>query len=104
MVSFKVGRPDWPHSFLTIPHQKLFNQLLIFVNLYQHIENQAVSLIHSEEMLDLKILQSQWLLAFWPIFQEQNFSQREDLYRNTVNNKNFHYKTNSEKINDQNFP
>ena len=87
-----------------MPHQKLFNQLLIFVNLYQHTENQAVSLIHSEEILDLKILQSEWLAAFWPIVQEQNFSQGEDFYRNTVNNKNFHYKTNSEKINDQNFP
>ena len=54
-------------------------------------------------MLDLNISQSKWLRAFWPIFQEQNFSQTEDLYRNTVNNIYFHCKINSGKINDQIF-
>ena len=78
-VNFRVQRPDWPHSFLTMPHQKLFNQLLIFVNLYQH---EAVSSICSGEMLDLKVLESEWLRAFWPIFLEQKFFQTEDLYRN----------------------
>ena len=78
-VNFRVPRPDWPHSFLTMPHQKLFNQLLIFVNLYQHAKNEAVSYICSEEMLHLKISQSEWLQAFWPISQEQHFSQIEDL-------------------------
>ena len=73
-------------------HQKLFNQLVIFVNLYQHAKNEAVSSICSGEMLDLKILQSEWLRALWPICQEQNFSQTEGLYRNTVSNTNFHYK------------
>ena len=73
-------------------HQKLFTQLVIFVNLYQHAKNEAVSSICSGEMLDLKILQSEWLRALWPICQEQNFSQTEGLYRNTVSNTNFHYK------------
>ena len=50
-----------------------------------------------------KCLQSYWLRAFWPISQEQHFSQIEDLYRNTVHNINFHYRTNSRKINDHNF-
>ena len=50
-----------------------------------------------------KCLQSYWLRAFWPISQEQHFSQIEDLYKNTVNNINFHYRTNSRTINDQNF-
>ena len=54
-------------------------------------------------MLDLKILQSEWLREFWLIFQTQNFSETEDLYRNTVHNMNFYYKTNSGKINDQIF-
>ena len=53
-----------PYSFLNMPHQNLFNQLLIF---------------------------------------EKHFSQIEDLYRNPVNNINFHYRTNSRKINDQIF-
>ena len=54
-------------------------------------------------MLDLKIWQSEWLRACWPISQEQQFSQIEDLYMNTVNNTNFHYRTNSGQINDQIF-
>ena len=36
--------------------------------------------------------------AFWSISQEQHFSQIEDLYRNTANNINFHYRINSGKI------
>ena len=57
--------------------------------MYQHTKNEAASSICSGEILHLKILQSEWLTAFWPIFQEQNFSQIGDLYRNAIN---FHYK------------
>ena len=46
-------------------------------------------------------MQFEWLRAFWPTSQEQDFSQIKDLYRNTANNKDIHYKTNSVKINDQ---
>ena len=45
-----------------------------------------------------KIIQSDWLGTFWSISQEQNLSQIWDLCRNTVNI-NFHYITNSVKIN-----
>ena len=48
------------------------------MNLYQHAKNEAVSSIRSGEKLDLKILQSEWLRTFWPISQEQHFSQREN--------------------------
>ena len=65
--------------------------------MYQHAKFEA------GEMFDLKILQLEWLRAFWPITQEQHFSQIEDLYGNTVNNINFHYRTNSGEINDQIF-
>ena len=58
-----------------MPNQKKFNQLLIFVNLYQHAKNEAVASIYSRELIDLKILQSHWLTAFWPISEEQDFSQ-----------------------------
>ena len=75
-INFRVSRPDWPHSFLTTPCKKLFNQLLIFVNLYQHVKNET------GEMFDLKILQSEWWRAFLPTPEEQHFSQIEDLYRN----------------------
>ena len=36
---------------------KIFTQLLIFVNLYQHAPSEAVSSIYSREILDLHILQ-----------------------------------------------
>ena len=36
IVNFRVQRPNWPHSFLTIPKQKNFYQLFFFLNLYQH--------------------------------------------------------------------
>ena len=74
-VIFRVQRPDWPHQFLTMPNQKNFDQLLIFVNLCQHAKNEAVSSTCSGEIVDLKILQSDWLRTFLPIPQEQDFSQ-----------------------------
>ena len=77
-----------------MPYQKL----LIFVDLYQHAKNEAVSLIYSGEMLDLKILQSEWLRAFWPISHGKHFSHIDDLHRNTANNVCFHYRTTSGKI------
>ena len=81
-----------------MPNQKNFDQLLIFVKLYQHAKNEAASSICSGEMVDLKILQSEWLGVFW-----QDLSQIKDLYRNTANNINFHYIKNSGKTNDNFF-
>ena len=80
-----------------------FDQFLIFVNLYKHEKNKSISLICSGDMIDQNILQSDWLRTFWPISQEQHFSQMWDLCRNTVNNKIFYYRTNLVKINDQIF-
>ena len=51
-VNFRVQRPDWPHLFLTMPNQKIFNQISIFVNLYQYAKNYAVSLIRSGKIFD----------------------------------------------------
>ena len=59
-----------------MPNQKNFDQLLIFVNLYQHAKNEAASSICSGEMVDLKILQSEWLRVFWPTSQDVDHSQR----------------------------
>ena len=56
-----------------MPNQENFNQLFFFVNLYQQAKNEAVSSICSGEIVDLKILQSDWLRAFWPISQEKFF-------------------------------
>ena len=52
----------------------MFDQLSIFVNLYQHAKNEAVLTICSGEIVDLKIMQSDWLRAFWPLFKGQDFS------------------------------
>ena len=59
-----------------------------FRNLYQHAEIEVVSSICSEEIFDLKILQSDWLRGFWPTSQK-DFSQIWDLWRNAANNINF---------------
>ena len=45
------------------------------MNLYQHAKNETVSLTCSGETIDLKILQSDWLRAFWTISQELGFSK-----------------------------
>ena len=84
-------------------NQKFFVQFFIFVNLYRHAKNEAVSLIYSGEMVVLEILQSDWLGEFWSIYQEQDFPKTYDLCRNTANNMKFHYRTNAVKINDQIF-
>ena len=67
------------------------------------MQKNVVSSICSGEMLDFKILQSEWRRTFWPISEEQSFSQIEDLYRNTVNKINFNYRTNSGQTNYQIF-
>ena len=78
-----------------------FDQPLIFVNLHQNAKNEVVFLNCSGETVDLKILQSDWLRAFWSISQGEKNYQIHDLCRNTANNINFHYRTNSVKINGQ---
>ena len=100
-VNFRVQRPDWPHSFLTMPHQKLFNQLLIFVNLYNIPK---MRLFHQSAQEKCPIEKSHSLngwehfsLYLWNNF----FFQIEDLYSDTANNINIHYRGNLGKINDQ---
>ena len=87
-----------------MPIEIFFDQLLISANSYQHAKNWAILLICSGDMVNEKILQSNWLRTFWPLSQEPKFFQIWDLCRNTANNKNFHYRTNSLKINDNIFP
>ena len=84
-------------SIFDMSTQKKFDQILIYVNLYQHAKNQAIY------MVDWKILQSGWLRTFWSISQEQKFSQIWDLFRNTANNISFHYTIKPVKINDHIF-
>ena len=69
-VNFRVNRPYQPHLFLPMHNQKIFDQLLIFVNLYQHAQNETVSALFSVVMTDLKILQSEWLTEHFGIFSQ----------------------------------
>ena len=64
-VNYRVLRPNRPHPFLTIPSQTFFDQLIIFVNLYLHAKKW--------EIVDLQILQSDWLRIFWPITQDKSY-------------------------------
>ena len=82
---------------MTRSKQNTFDELLIFVNLYQHAKNEAVSLICNGEIIDLKILKSDGLKAFWSISLEQDFSRMPDLGKSIANNINFDYRTNSVK-------
>ena len=92
-------------SFLTrlaISTTKNLNQLLIFLNFYQLAKDEDVSSISSGEIIDLKILQSDWLRPFWSLSQKQDFLKIWDLCKNKPNNINFHYRTYySPKIKDQ---
>ena len=49
-----------------MPNEKISQQLLVLVSLYQHAKSEAVSLNCSGEIDDLKILQSDWLTVFRP--------------------------------------
>ena len=45
----------------------------------------AVSLICSGEIVDLKIMQSDWLRALWSITQKQDLSEIWELCKTTTN-------------------
>ena len=93
-ANFRVPWPDRPHPFLAIPTQKIFDQFLIYVNLYRHAKDQ--------DFFNL-FWRYGWLknTAIW--LNENilaHISQILNLCRNIANNINFHYRTNSVKIND----
>ena len=58
------------HSSHTHFNQKILDRLLIFVNLYQHATKWGYFIDLLQRIVDLKILQSDWLRAFWPTSQE----------------------------------
>ena len=51
-ANFRVPWPDESNPFLAKPTQNFIDQLLIYVNFYQHAKNQATSLICSGDMVD----------------------------------------------------
>ena len=52
-------------------------------------KNQTFSSFSFRDIVDLKILQSDWSRVFWSISQESNFSQIWDLCKNRANNLTF---------------
>ena len=58
--NFIVPWPDWPHPSLTMPTQKNCDQLLIFVNLYQHAKNQFIPSVHSSDTVNFKVPSHDW--------------------------------------------
>ena len=100
-ANFGVQRPDWSYPFLTMPHQKIYNQLLIFVNFYQLAKNEAVLSTCSGEIIYIKN-PAIWLAeSILLISKEKDLSQIKDLCMNTANNKNLPYRAKSVKINNQ---
>ena len=62
-----------------MPTPVFFYQVLISINFNQYAKNQALSSFCSRDLVDLKILQSDWPKAFWSISQQPDFSQIYDL-------------------------
>ena len=45
---------------MTAPTPVFCNQLLVLMNFYQHAKNQTFSSFYSRDIIDLKILQTDW--------------------------------------------
>ena len=69
----------------------------------EYTRNLLISSICFKDLVDLKILQSDWPRAFRPISQEPDFSEVWALCSNIANNINFHFRPNLGNINDQIF-
>ena len=74
-ANFRVPQPDWPHPVLTMPTPKKFNQLLIFMNLYQHAKNQFIPSVHSSDTVSFKVPSYDWPHAFLTMPSPKTFSQ-----------------------------
>ena len=80
-------------QFLTMPHQKRFNQLLIFVNLYQYAKNEVVS-----SFINL-LWRNAWFKnsAIWMAESILVHISGTTFFPNG-NNMKFHYRTNKGKL------
>ena len=91
---------DWLRALVRF-FKKRSNQLLSFLNVYLHAENQANWPFRSRDIAVLRILQSDWLRTFWPISPEPEFSQIWGLCSLFANHKSFHFRLNAKKVNDK---
>ena len=60
------------------------------MNLYQQAKNLDISWIRSGDIVDIKMVQSDWLRAFWLISRKLDLSQIWDFQRNTAISITFH--------------
>ena len=65
-----------PHPFLTMPTKKNFQSNFNFYEFVSKWEKKGYLSILSEDITDLKILQSDWLRAFRPLSRELDFTHR----------------------------
>ena len=63
-VNFTVPWPDLPHPYSTMPTQKDFDQILLFVNLYQHAKIQFIPSVHSSDTVNFIVLAPDWPYLF----------------------------------------
>ena len=78
--NFTVSGPACPCPLMTItqlPSKKNFNHLWIFIDLFQNAKNKAIASFCSENIVELKSVQSDWLRAFCSIYHESNFADNE---------------------------
>ena len=80
-------------------HTNVFPLTFDFMNLYQKAKNLASLPFCYRDLLDSKN-PTVWLVKSI-LVQEPDFSQILDLCKNTINNINFRYRTNSKKIKDK---
>ena len=62
----------WP--FLTTPTEKSLNQLLIFLNLYQHAKNQFLPSVHSSDTVNFRVSSTNWPFLFLTILTPKIFN------------------------------
>ena len=67
---------------------------MVFLNMYQHVKSYL-------DIVDLKILLSDWLKTLWPTSKDQEFFQIWDLCKNAANNIHSYYRRNPTKSKDQ---
>ena len=65
---------DRPQPFLTMPIQKIFDQLLIFVITYQHTKSQFTPSVHSSDTVNFKVQKPDWLHLFLTMPHQKRFN------------------------------
>ena len=74
-VNFRVPSPDWPHPFLTMLTQKIFNHLLICVKLYQHTKISKFHQFFLEMQSVFDPQRPEWTNSFLTMRQQKRLNQ-----------------------------